>query len=161
MPDPTRDEAEAEAMAAGRALGAAAVLFHAGVAARMGLTAVEEKALDVTVRLGPVTAGELASATGLAPSSVTALIDRLVRKGYAERVPDTADARRVRVAPVAAKLAAFRPLFDDFVARLQALNGEFTPAELALAARYMRRAAEVQQAAAARLDTRAAPAADP
>ena len=153
MSDTPRTEAEARVMDAGRALGAAAVLFHAAVAGRMGLTAVEEKALDVVARWGPVTAGGLSSATGLAPSSVTALIDRLVRKGFVVRVPDTDDARRVRVAAQPDKLAAFAPLFQDFVARLTALNADFSPAELAIAARYMARAAQVQQDAAAALGT--------
>ena len=112
MSDTPRTEAEARVMDAGRALGAAAVLFHAAVAGRMGLTAVEEKALDVVARWGPVTAGDLSSATGLAPSSVTALIDRLVRKGFVVRVPDTDDARRVRVAQSLERLRRDHPDLD-------------------------------------------------
>jgi DNA-binding MarR family transcriptional regulator len=65
---------------AGRAMSAATVMFHATVAARQGLSATEEKALDLLDRFGPLTAGELAKRSGLAPASVTGLINRLEEK---------------------------------------------------------------------------------
>lgn len=148
---PAQQEAAARVMEAGRDLGAAAVLFHNAVAAHMGLTAVEEKALDLILRHGPLTAGELAGHTGLAPSSVTALIDRLARKGFVSRNPDPDDARRVRIAAVPEQLAGFDVLFADFVCRMDALNARFTPEELALITEYLARAAEAQKSAAAAL----------
>lgn len=147
----TQQEAAARVMLAGRDLGAAAVLFHSAVAARMGLTAIEEKALDLILRHGPLTAGELAGHTGLVPSSVTALIDRLARKGFVSRSPDPDDARRVRIAAVPERLAGFGVLFADFVSRIEALNARFSPSELALIAEYLARAAEAQKTAAAAL----------
>lgn len=156
MPDSARDplshpEAAERAMQAGRRLGAAAVLFHHAVAGHMGLTLIEEKSLDFVIRLGPLTAGELAGHTGLAPSSVTALIDRLERKGFVTRQPDPDDARRVRVAAVSERQAEFYPLFTRFVADLDLLNARYSAAELSVIADFLDRAAEVQQAAAAAL----------
>ena len=42
---------------AGRASSVATVMFHTAVAARQGLNATEEKALDLLERSGPLTAG--------------------------------------------------------------------------------------------------------
>src|SRR4029453_588701 len=54
---------------AGRASSVATVIFHTAVAAHQGLNATEEKALDLLERSGPLTAGELARQTRLAPAS--------------------------------------------------------------------------------------------
>jgi DNA-binding MarR family transcriptional regulator len=55
------------------------------------------QALDTLERTGPRTAGELATETGLAPASVTALIDRLARQRFVRRHRDPRDRRRVIV----------------------------------------------------------------
>jgi len=46
-----------------------------------------------------LSAGELAQASGLTTGAITAVIDRLERAGYAQRVPDPADRRRVLIEP--------------------------------------------------------------
>src|ERR687898_2921544 len=75
VPDdaPARSSRRAELLEqlalAGRASSVATVMFHTAVAARQGLNASEEKALDLLERSGPLTAGELARQTGLAPRS--------------------------------------------------------------------------------------------
>ena len=53
---------------AGRELSAAAVMFHTALAARQGLTATEEKALDLLDRYGPLTGRQLAQRSALAPA---------------------------------------------------------------------------------------------
>jgi DNA-binding MarR family transcriptional regulator len=47
------------------------------------------------------TMNELARAQGCALSSATALVDRLIRQGLAERISDPEDRRVVRIAPTA------------------------------------------------------------
>jgi DNA-binding MarR family transcriptional regulator len=49
-------------------------MFHATLSARLGLSATEEKALDLLDRFGPLTARQLAERSGLAPASVTGLV---------------------------------------------------------------------------------------
>src|SRR5215472_8211019 len=88
---------------AGRELSAAAVMFHTALAARQGLTATEEKALDLLDRYGPLTGRQLAERSGLAPASVSNLADRLEAKGFARRTPTRPTAaaclsRRPRIA---------------------------------------------------------------
>ena len=80
--------------------GGRAVPRHA-LAELSGLSPTEWKALDLIQRLGPMTAGVLARESGLAPASVTGLISRLERKGFAGGCPTrpTAAASRSRSSP--------------------------------------------------------------
>jgi hypothetical protein len=97
-PSQRRARLLAELETAGRALSTAAVMFHTALSAELGLSASEEKALDLLDRLGPLTAKQLAQHSGLAPASVTGLVDRLERKGFASREPDPTDGRRALIA---------------------------------------------------------------
>ena len=63
---------------AGRASSAATVMFHTAVAARQGLSASEEKALDLLERSGPLTA-----ATDMAGGPPT---KTLTRNGWFARI---------------------------------------------------------------------------
>ena len=56
-PNDRRAELLEQLALAGRVSSAATVMFHTAVAARQGLSASEEKALDLLERSGPLTAG--------------------------------------------------------------------------------------------------------
>jgi DNA-binding MarR family transcriptional regulator len=137
---------------AGRASSAATVMFHTAVAARQGLSASEEKALDLLERSGPLTAGELARRSGLAPASVTGLIDRLERKGFARRVPNPGDGRSVLVEVDSERVyATVAPLFADWVGSLYELYAGYTDEQLEVILHFLTEAARRQQEATARL----------
>ena len=108
-----------EVLDAGRSLGTAAVHFHSVVADLQGIGTTEEKAIDILQRFGPMTAGELAERTCLAPPSVTGLLGRLQTKGFIERLSDPGDGRRVLVRLVESRLREFYPLFADLVQGMQ------------------------------------------
>ena len=61
----------------------------------LGINQTDNRCLDVLSRLGPITAGELAREAGLTTGGVTAVVDRLERAGFARRVRDSKDRRRV------------------------------------------------------------------
>ena len=137
---------------AGRASSVATVMFHTAVAAKQGLNASEEKALDLLERSGPLTAGELARQTGLAPASVTGLITRLERKGFARRIPNPDDRRSVLVEVDLERLyARVAPLFGDWVRSLQELYAGYTDEQLEVILHFLTEAARRQQEATARL----------
>lgn len=137
---------------AGREISSAAVMFHTAVAARRGLSATEEKALDVLLREGPMTHADLRAHTGLAAASVTDLIDRLERKGYAERGPHPEDRRRVLVSVIADRVYAdMAPLFIDWVGSLEELYATYSDAQLRVISDFMTKAAERQRVATERL----------
>jgi DNA-binding MarR family transcriptional regulator len=137
---------------AGRAMSAATVMFHATVAARQGLSMTEEKALDLLERFGPLTAGELAKRAGLAPASVTGLINRLEAKGFARRIANPSDRRSILVEVDAERVyAAMTPLFTDWVRSLEELYAGYSDRELELILHFLTEVARRQQEATARL----------
>ena len=146
-----RDELVDEVLAGGRTLSTAAVMFHSALAERVGLSATENKALELLDRHGPMTPAQLAKEAGLAPASVTALLDRLDRKQAARRVPHPKDGRRFLVEIDPDHRARSGALFADFVAGLHEMLGSYDDDELAVLARFLADATGVQQAATARL----------
>src|SRR3954454_18464718 len=66
-------------------------------ARRLGVNETDLHCLNIIENAGGVTAGELAAESGLTTGAVTGVIDRLEGKGFARRVPDPADRRRVKV----------------------------------------------------------------
>lgn len=143
----SRRELIAALEVAGRAHSNAAVLYHAAVSARMGLSPVEEKTLDLLQREGPLSAGKLAELTGLAPPSVTGLINRLESKGFARRARDSQDKRRVTVEIDPATIERFEPVFAPFGARLAELYAEYDDARLAVILDFLDRSARIQREA--------------
>ena len=154
----TRRSATDAVLMAGRVMSNAAVMFHSVLAAKQGLTATDEKALDLLDRFGPLTAGELGEKSALAPASVTGLLDRLEKKGFVKRVADAADGRKVRVELRPERLAVFAPLFADFVGELESLCSKYSVEQLDLIAEFMLEAARRQQTCAAKLSSQDAAA---
>ncbi|MFF4196066.1 MarR family winged helix-turn-helix transcriptional regulator [Nonomuraea sp. NPDC001831] len=140
-----------ELVEAGRESSNAAVMYHSAMGERLGLGMTEEKTLDLLQRLGPLTAGELSQHTGLAPASVSGLIDRLEAKWLVRRVRDTKDRRRVIVEINWERLAGFGELFEPFVAAMSGLYDRYTDDELALIVDFLRRSTALQREATASL----------
>jgi DNA-binding MarR family transcriptional regulator len=137
---------------AGRASSVATVMFHTAVAARQGLSASEEKALDLLERSGPLTAGELARQSGLAPASVTGLINRLEHKGFARRIQNPGDRRSILVeVDVERMYARVAPLFADWARSLQELYAGYSDEQLEVILHFLTEAARRQQEATARI----------
>jgi DNA-binding MarR family transcriptional regulator len=127
-------------------------MFHTAVAARQGLSASEEKALDLLERSGPLTAGELARQSGLAPASVTGLINRLEQKGFARRIQHPSDRRSILVeADVERMYARVAPLFAEWARSLQELYAGYSDEQLEVILHFLTEAARRQQEATAHL----------
>ena len=63
----------------------------------LGINRTDARCLDILEQHGRMSAGDLAHASRLTTGAITAVIDRLERAGYARRVPDPSDRRRVLV----------------------------------------------------------------
>jgi DNA-binding MarR family transcriptional regulator len=61
----------------------------------LGINRTDGRCLDIIDRNGRVTAGQLATDSGLTTGAVTAIVDRLERRGYVRRVRDESDRRKV------------------------------------------------------------------
>jgi DNA-binding MarR family transcriptional regulator len=71
--------------------------YDQAVADATGLNRTDMRFIDVLDREGPVPAGRFAQALGLTTGAVTTALDRLERGGWARRVRDEGDRRRVLV----------------------------------------------------------------
>ena len=122
-------------------------------ARRLGVNATDLHCLNVIESRGGVTAGELAEHAGLTSGAVTGVLDRLERAGYARRVRDTADRRKVGVEVTpgfrAAAAEIWGPLRRDWE---QTLGGRFTTAQLELVAEFLRATNELAARHIARLE---------
>lgn len=67
------------------------------VAQRLGINRTDLRCLGLLFARGPLSAGQLASASGLSPGAATTALDRLERAGYALRTRGAQDRRSVLV----------------------------------------------------------------
>ena len=108
-------------LSATRRLYEAMYRFDARAAAQLGLHVTDLRCVNA-LEDGPLTAGEIGARLALTSGSVTALIDRLVRAGFAERIADPGDRRRAAVALT----PKFRAEADRIYTRLgRAIGAEF------------------------------------
>lgn len=145
-----RDVVERLAMA-GRRQSTAMVLFHTNLAARLGLSATDEKVLELISRHGSLTPKELATRTGLAPASISAVLDRLENKKFLRRVRSTDDRRSFRVVPDVEHTRAVGALFTELVTELQALYSRYSTEDLRRVLEFVEATTEIQERAARNL----------
>ncbi len=108
------------------------------VAERVGLSPTELLAMDLISRSENVTAGRLARDLNLTTGAITGLIDRLQRAGYARRVADPSDRRRVLVKATAKEqkiTERYRRLRTDLQKAVQGYSRE----ELATLTEFVRK----------------------
>jgi DNA-binding MarR family transcriptional regulator len=77
----------------------------------------------------PLTMGELGRELNVPLSTATRIVDWLVTNGYAQRLPDSADRRVVRVALTDTGNAIYREIDNFFMERIERLMRVFTPEE--------------------------------
>jgi DNA-binding MarR family transcriptional regulator len=115
-----------------REVGAISTLYGAAVAGKIGVLPADLESLDILLTRGPLSAGELARASGLTTGAVTGLIDRLARKGFVHRVPDSADRRKVIVDVVPEAVAAVFPHYAGMREGLLTVCERYTPEQLVM-----------------------------
>lgn len=124
----------------GRQLSTAVVAFHEAVGARLGVTAVDQRALALLERKGPMSAGDLAREINLTPGAVTGVADRLERAGLAWREPDPDDRRRVVISAIP---GAFGRVFAGLSRAMTGLTEHYTPHEQEVIADWVTRTIKV------------------
>lgn len=151
-PKRERDERIAALMFAGRDYSTAAVMFHRAVADQFGLSVSDLKTLDILQRLGPQTAGDIATHTSLAPASVTSLIDRLEKKGLVRRSRDRGGDRRRVVVKLTPKLErTVAPLFASLSRRMRTRFERYRAEEIEVIREFLSAGAREMREEAAKL----------
>jgi DNA-binding MarR family transcriptional regulator len=118
--------------------------FDALAADRLGINQTDLHCLSIIENSGGLTAGEVAVQSGLTGGAITGVLDRLERAGFARRVPDPNDRRRVRVevTPAFYKRAEriWGPMAEDWQGTLAE---RFTREELERITDFLRITAEI------------------
>jgi DNA-binding MarR family transcriptional regulator len=132
MPASPKRQLIKELIAAFRASGNQDSAFENLAADRLGINHTDLHCLNAVENAGGLTAGELAAEAGLTSGAVTGVVDRLERAGFARRVPDRADRRRVKVEVTPEFYARAERIWGPLAAEWEAsLGSRFTAAELA------------------------------
>ncbi|MET9467262.1 MarR family transcriptional regulator [Streptomyces sp. NPDC006544] len=101
-------------------------LLHQAIAQHFGLNPTDMKCVDLARTEPRLTAGRLAEITGMSTSATTAVLDRMERAGFIERVRDPEDRRRVIVVSTGRReqevAEAFLPLKDAMRALLDSYD---------------------------------------
>ena len=113
------------------------LLFHAAVAARLGLNAADVSSLRL---LGeqPLSPGELSVQIGLTGAATTALLDRLERDGFVTRVRSAEDRRRVTVHADAKRLQEVDALYTGQGERMAKVLAQYSAAEFETVMSFLR-----------------------
>ncbi|MCM3885505.1 MarR family winged helix-turn-helix transcriptional regulator [Frankia sp. R82] len=115
-----------------------AVLFNELVAKSLGIHAVDLQAFGVIARHGgPITPTEVMTATGLAASSTTRVLDRLESAGFIVRSLVPADRRKIAIEVVASRAAEVAEHYTGKIDQIERLNAKRTDAEIAAVLSYL------------------------
>jgi DNA-binding MarR family transcriptional regulator len=125
--------------------------FDQAVAEAVGVNRTDMRCLDVLQRDGPLTAGRLAEATGLTTGAMTTALDRLERIGYARRVRDVADRRRVLV-ELTEKASELNAFYGEHAAESERLYKRYTEEQLELLLEFVRNGREFNERHAAQVE---------
>jgi DNA-binding MarR family transcriptional regulator len=129
-----------------RASGNQDAAFDDLAAQRLGVSQTDLHCLNAIENAGGLTAGQLAAAVGVTSGAVTGIVDRLERAGFAHRVPDPEDRRRVKIEVTPAFYARAGEFWGPLAAEWeQALGSRFTAAELARIVDFLELSAEIGQ----------------
>lgn len=120
------------------------IQMHEAIARKVGFSGTDHKYLGFFLQRGKLTAGELAELTGLTTGSVTALIDRLEKKGLVTREHDSVDRRKVFIVPKSEKIMAMlKPLYQEFQDGTDKLIASFSSNERKAIDSYLTKALEL------------------
>jgi DNA-binding MarR family transcriptional regulator len=126
------------------------------VAELLGIHRTDLRCIEILARAHPVTASRLAELSGLTTGAMTSVLDRLERAGFARRVPDLADRRRVLVEPTAKAQEMGKEVYGDLVRQTHQFLLQFTDEELDVIHRYIQEGRDLTAGYAGQIQQRAA-----
>jgi len=124
-----------------RARQSAADQLEERAAAALGVHRTAARCVELLLRRGPLSAGELSAALGLSASGTTPLLDRLEEAGIVRRVRQAGgDRRRITIELTADGRAVAQGVWDDLYHPLAELASEYERRDLELVHGFLRRA---------------------
>lgn len=127
--------------------------MHETVGRKAGLYGTDHKYLGFLLVKGQMTAGELATISGLTTGAVTGLIDRFEKKKLVKRTFSDDDRRRVVIKPITKNIMALlKPLYKDYRGRSEKLIASFSDEEAKAIENYFLKAIELMKSATDKLN---------
>jgi DNA-binding MarR family transcriptional regulator len=112
----------------------------------LGINRSDSRCLDILDQRGRMTAGALAQESGLSTGAITAVIDHLEKAGYAKRIPDPSDRRRVMVELTdKARQAGYELMAGPMMEAGELLMERYSERDLELMIDFMERGAEIRE----------------
>jgi DNA-binding MarR family transcriptional regulator len=148
----TTSEGVERLMSALRLVSTAEQRHAKAIARRLSMNASDLEALAFIVDSGSPTAGDVGRRLDLTSGPVTSVVDRIVRRGFVERVDDPRDRRRVAIRPVAAGVASVSELFAPIESALADLVARYSQRQIATIALFLEQAGQLVLARAKDLD---------
>lgn len=124
--------------------------YDEAVGARLGLNMAERHCIGL-LHGGPQSAGAVATATGLTPAAVTALIDRLEARGLLTRTRSLEDRRKVVIEATESTRELSARYYGAIAREGEKVIATFSDAELATISRFVNAALDLQRDQLARL----------
>ncbi len=126
--------------------------YDQAVAEAVGANRTDMRCLDILDREGAITAGRLAEAAGLTSGATTTAIDRLERAGFARRLRDGGDRRRVLVELVPDALSGSYRYYAAHAELGERMFRRYDEAQLRLLRDFVREGRELNEREAAKLE---------
>ena len=124
-----------------RARQSAADQLEERAASALGVHRTAARCVELLIRKGPLSAGELSAKLGLSPSGTTPLLDRLEEAGTVRRVrPPEGDRRRITIELTADGRAVAQGVWENLYEPLARLANEYERNDLELVLGFLRRA---------------------
>lgn len=131
-----------------QALSVGSYLFQCRVAAELGLHPTDLQAIHA-LGMRPLSAGELSEQLRLTSGATTAAIDRLVQLGYAERLRDESDRRKVMIALRETQVGVLRANYRHIDQHIRKLLAQRSARDTRVIAKFL---AELIEGAAQRAE---------
>ncbi|HEX4519815.1 MAG TPA: MarR family transcriptional regulator [Gaiellaceae bacterium] len=128
--------------------------YDEAVCEALGINRTDHRFLDIIDQEPGITAGRLAEISGLTTGAVTTVLDRLERAGFARRVRDQVDRRRVRIEVTEKAQAELWPYYEPLARIGEKIKERYTVEELELLVDFLETAAALHEGVLQELKTR-------
>ena len=111
--------------------------FEAHLGRELGVNATDREAMEHLIAAGPLSPTNLSQRLGVSTAAVTAVVDRLVAHGHAERMPHPTDRRQVIVAPTTASVDRAMNVLLPMIGQIDATLDGFSASEQDAITRFL------------------------